>query len=532
MAPILTFDDAREAAEKACRNGQFAEADRIYAQLFADDQDRPPCSPKEAAVLRRGHAVALYGLRRFADAEAQLQRALDGYADAPMAPETVANLSALADAIGEQGGWIEAEALARDAVRRGETALGAQHEATLGGRLCLAWIHSRQEHWEEAAQLAEDIHADMAQVLGAEHRLTLSAGHLLSTCLLHASAPERAEAQATAVFHARKTLLGPDHPHTIAIAEVLARTRLATGQVEEAARLAEEFLPTATRRLSEDHPVTTGLREIQGTLTHRRNDRINPTKKGMDFVNHAELPLLSSDASRWATHLPVNEVFWDVVQGEGPYMGRVCAFIRLGYCNLHCPPCDTKPTWDTSQYNLEETCPDTAVDAVVGRIPGNVRMVVLTGGEPLLWQRTPAFAALLTLLRERAIEVHVETNGTIAPVPETDALIRHYSVSPKLSAMGGADPHKRRIKPEVITAFARIAADGRAAFKFVTADAGHVAEVEDFAVRHGLKPSWIWVMPEAEDTATLLDRQPVITGEGVRRGFNVSTRLHKIAQCR
>ena len=139
---------------------------------------------------------------------------------------------------------------------------------------------------------------------------------------------------------------------------------------------------------------------------------------------------------------------------------------------------------------------------------------------------------MLGLLRERDIEVHVETNGTIAPVPEADVLIRHYSVSPKLSAMGGADPAKRRIKPDVIAAFARIAGTGRAAFKFVTADAQHVAEVADFAAQHGLEPSWIWVMPEAGNTTDLLERQPLITTEGARRGFNVSTRLHMIAQIR
>jgi hypothetical protein len=51
----------------------------------------------------------------------------------------------LAEAIGEQGRWIEAEALVRDAVRRGKAAFRAQHEATLRGRLSLAWVHFRQE---------------------------------------------------------------------------------------------------------------------------------------------------------------------------------------------------------------------------------------------------------------------------------------------------------------------------------------------------------------------------------------------------
>lgn len=231
------------------------------------------------------------------------------------------------------------------------------------------------------------------------------------------------------------------------------------------------------------------------------------------------------------TVLPVNEVFSGVVQGEGPYCGRACAFIRLGWCNLHCPVCDTKPTWDTSRYDLAVTCPDRTPEEVVAELPAGTRMVVVTGGEPLLWQRSGAFGRMLDVLAGRRIAVHVETNGTIVP-DEADTRIVHYSVSPKLAAMGGADPWSRRIKPAAIAAFARVAAQGRACFKFVVSNPAGVEEVAAFAREHGLDPAWVWVMPEAQDTDTLLARQPEITAAGADAGFNVSTRLHMIAGCR
>lgn len=233
------------------------------------------------------------------------------------------------------------------------------------------------------------------------------------------------------------------------------------------------------------------------------------------------------------TDLPINEVFWDgVVQGEGPYLGRACGFIRTGICNLRCPPCDTHQTWDSSRHDLAKTCPDTPVADAVALLPDTLRMVVISGGEPLIWQRSPAFATMLELLTSRKIDIHVETNGTIAPAPEIDPFIRHYSVSPKLTAMGGADPVTKRIKPKVIAAFSETAAAGRAVFKFVVEDNGHVDEVAQFARRHELDPAWVWLMPEATDTETLLARQPEITAAGARLGFNVSTRLHVIANCR
>lgn len=245
------------------------------------------------------------------------------------------------------------------------------------------------------------------------------------------------------------------------------------------------------------------------------------------------LPIIPLSKQTRLTELPTNEVFWDrVVQGEGPYTGRACGFIRRGICNLKYPPCDTHQTWDTSRHDLAKTCPETPVDEAVGRLPDILRMVVISGGEPLIWQRAPAFTAMLKLLTLRGIEIHVETNGTLAAAPVIDPFIKHYSVSPKLTAMGGEDRVTKRIKPAVIATFAERAATGRAIFKFVVESSGQIDEVAQFARRHELDPAWVWLMPEANDTATLLARQPEITAAGARVGFNVSTRLHMIAQCR
>jgi len=227
----------------------------------------------------------------------------------------------------------------------------------------------------------------------------------------------------------------------------------------------------------------------------------------------------------------VNEVF-TAVQGEGPYTGRRCSFVRLGYCVLSCPNCDTQQTWNARRFNLAETCPDTEVDSILASVPDSVSMVVVSGGEPLLWQRSPAFRLLLDSLLARGVAVHVETSATIAPTTELTKKVAHFTVSPKLTAMGGGDPEHRRIRPAVLAAFADLAGRGRACFKIVVEDTAQVAEAAAFADRFGLDRAWVWVMPEATDTDTLVRRQPAVTQAGIEHGLNVTSRLHVIGSCR
>lgn len=62
-----------------------------------------------------------------------------------------------------------------------------------------------------------------------------------------------------------------------------------------------------------------------------------------------------------------------------------------------------------------------------------------------------------------------------------------FNVSPKLAHSG--DPAGRRIRPEILAAFA---ASGRAVFKFVCATVSDVDETAELVARHRLDaPVWI-----------------------------------------
>jgi len=134
----------------------------------------------------------------------------------------------------------------------------------------------------------------------------------------------------------------------------------------------------------------------------------------------------------------VKEVF-KTLQGEGRNAGRAAVFCRFAGCNLWsgreadradavCRFCDTDFVGtDGSGGSKFETAQDLA-DAIAQEWGDGAdnRLVVLTGGEPLLQVDEP----LLECLHAEKFEVAIETNGTLA----APAGIDWICVSPKAGA--------------------------------------------------------------------------------------------------
>ncbi|HAG35160.1 MAG: 7-carboxy-7-deazaguanine synthase [Cryomorphaceae bacterium BACL18 MAG-120924-bin36] len=101
-----------------------------------------------------------------------------------------------------------------------------------------------------------------------------------------------------------------------------------------------------------------------------------------------------------STALPLMEAF-RTVQGEGAHTGRPSFFMRIGGCDVGCHWCDVKESWDAQRHPL------TSLDELL-ELPGNQdSIVVITGGEPLMWDMGP----LTEGLRARGFRVHLETSG-------------------------------------------------------------------------------------------------------------------------
>lgn len=117
------------------------------------------------------------------------------------------------------------------------------------------------------------------------------------------------------------------------------------------------------------------------------------------------------------THIPVMEHFY-TIQGEGFYTGNAAYFIRLAGCDVGCVWCDVKESWTVigSQLMLIDD-----LVAEVIKYPG--RLVVITGGEPLMYDLT----FLTKKLKDKGCQINIETSGAYPISGELDWIC----VSPK-----------------------------------------------------------------------------------------------------
>ena len=98
--------------------------------------------------------------------------------------------------------------------------------------------------------------------------------------------------------------------------------------------------------------------------------------------------------------LPLMEAFY-TIQGEGYHKGSAAFFIRIGGCDVGCHWCDVKESWDANLH------PPTYIEEIVTQAKSYADTVVVTGGEPLMWNMNP----LTEALQAAGMKTHIETSG-------------------------------------------------------------------------------------------------------------------------
>ena len=110
-------------------------------------------------------------------------------------------------------------------------------------------------------------------------------------------------------------------------------------------------------------------------------------------------------------YLPIVEKFHSL-QGEGFHSGKSAFFIRLAGCEVGCPWCDTKHSWDSQKYPLLSI--DTLLSEIKEVRSKGASFIVLTGGEPLQ-HNLDDFCKIIKnetyTQNNDSMKIHVETSG-------------------------------------------------------------------------------------------------------------------------
>jgi len=126
------------------------------------------------------------------------------------------------------------------------------------------------------------------------------------------------------------------------------------------------------------------------------------------------------------TALPLMEAFY-TLQGEGYYKGTAAYFIRIGGCDVGCHWCDVKESWDAAKH------PPTQIQEIVEEAYQYSKTIVITGGEPLMWNMEP----LTQALKLKNMQIHIETSGAYPITGHWD----WFCLSPKKNMLPTAEAY-------------------------------------------------------------------------------------------
>lgn len=224
------------------------------------------------------------------------------------------------------------------------------------------------------------------------------------------------------------------------------------------------------------------------------------------------------------THLLVNEVFY-TLQGEGPDSGRPAIFVRLSKCNLRCYFCDTE--FETGQEIDLQRLVD---EVVILAGPNNCRLVVITGGEPLLQNIVP----FVRRMNELDISCSVETAGTVT-LPELHTVFDAMrSVHGNLIVCSPKTPKIHPMIERLCGAWKYVVKDGEGGPDGLPTGSTQTSgrQVASFVPIHPVVPIYVQPMDEQYSDGSNERNLAWATKIAMQHGYRLGVQVHKLVGLR
>jgi len=220
--------------------------------------------------------------------------------------------------------------------------------------------------------------------------------------------------------------------------------------------------------------------------------------------------------------LRIAEMFTSV-QGEGIWLGMPSFFVRISGCNLRCRWCDTPyASWEPEGEVL-------SVEAIAEQVRlSDVDHVVLTGGEPMLFDAIEPLAQLLKVMNK---VITIETAGTVFRTLPCDLM----SISPKLKSSTPLQGeisdswirnHERtRLNFDVLRKLAETYA---CQWKFVVdpQETGFEKEIEDVLKDLPvMEPTSLMLMAEGRDAKSIHSKELQLVPLCLKKGWRLTPRF-------
>lgn len=169
----------------------------------------------------------------------------------------------------------------------------------------------------------------------------------------------------------------------------------------------------------------------------------------------------------------------NTIQGEGFETGVPSLLLRVYGCNCRCAWCDSKYTHVTTQTTIVNsvdmyTIESVFIDLKERILKNHIRNIMLTGGEPFLYQYNTSLVTLLKkLLNDPDCDLklcEIESNGSLIDLtsPLGNMFIDEVNINLNISPKLNIDFYKNKIDFEnLVSICSKVSEYGGVCFKFV-----------------------------------------------------------------